>query len=93
MKKVRIHVRGHVQGVGFRFTTQYQAKRIGNVGGIVKNEPDGSVLIEANGPEESVVRFIESLKKTNNRAILIDEITIVDDESIPERKDFKIRGY
>lgn len=93
MKKVRIHVRGHVQGVGFRFTTQYQAQRIGNVGGIVKNEPDGSVLIEANGPEESVVRFIESLKKTNNRAILIDEITIVDDESIPERKDFKIRGY
>ena len=48
MKKLRIHVQGRVQGVGFRYTTKMLADQLG-VTGSVKNESDGSVSIEAMG--------------------------------------------
>lgn len=39
---------GHVQGVGFRYSAQYLAQAIG-VTGWVKNEWDGTVVMEAQG--------------------------------------------
>ena len=42
-------VRGRVQGVGFRWWTQRAAKRLG-LAGTVRNEADGSVVVEAWGP-------------------------------------------
>lgn len=59
---VRVHavVTGRVQGVGFRFTTVDQARRLG-VQGWVRNRSDGSVEVEAEGPRpalEALVRFL-----------------------------------
>jgi len=59
---VRAHVvvTGRVQGVGFRFTTVDQARRLG-VHGWVRNRADGSVEVEAEGDRASVealVRFL-----------------------------------
>jgi acylphosphatase len=59
---VRAHavVTGRVQGVGFRFTTVDEARRLG-VRGWVRNEPDGSVEVEAEGERaavEALVRFL-----------------------------------
>jgi acylphosphatase len=51
--RVRAHIRGRVQGVSFRAYTSQQAARRG-VSGWVKNEPDGSVLLEAQGTPEAV---------------------------------------
>lgn len=48
MKRERIVVRGRVQGVFFRATTLEKAQGIG-LAGFVMNQPDGSVLIEAEG--------------------------------------------
>ena len=48
---------GHVQGVGFRFSTQRAAKNFG-IKGYVKNMPDGSVYIEAEGNSEQLNQFI-----------------------------------
>ena len=53
----RIRVRGVVQGVGFRFYTQKKAKEL-QIKGYVKNLPDGSVYIEAEGESENLEAFI-----------------------------------
>jgi acylphosphatase len=59
---VRAHavVTGRVQGVGFRYTTVDQARRLG-VCGWVRNRPDGSVEVEVEGERagvEALVRFL-----------------------------------
>ncbi len=49
--RVHILVKGRVQGVGFRFTCRQLARRLG-LYGWVKNLPDGSVEIVAEGPPD-----------------------------------------
>ena len=53
MKCVRAQVSGRVQGVMFRDSCRREADRLGVVGW-VRNEPDGSVLVEAEGPDGAV---------------------------------------
>ncbi len=48
MKHLNINVRGHVQGVGFRYSALKAAQSYG-ICGFIRNEPDGSVYIEAEG--------------------------------------------
>jgi acylphosphatase len=58
----RLVVRGRVQGVFFRDSTQERARAAG-VGGWVRNLDDGSVEIVLEGPSEAVegvARFCES---------------------------------
>ena len=45
----RIRVTGRVQGVWFRVSAEREAYRLG-VSGFARNERDGSVTIEAEGP-------------------------------------------
>lgn len=53
-----IWVRGKVQGVFFRASTKDTAEKLG-VSGWVRNEPDGSVHIEGETPEEKMEQFLE----------------------------------
>jgi len=53
MKAVQARVTGRVQGVSFRWYAQEQARRLG-VLGWVRNEPDGSVLLHAEGDDDAV---------------------------------------
>lgn len=57
----KIRVTGQVQGVGFRWSTATEARSIG-ITGYVKNLPDGSVYIEAEGSREQLNAFIEWCK-------------------------------
>ncbi len=50
-------VSGRVQGVGFRYYTKQKACELG-VFGYVKNNPDGSVTIEAEAELEQLVEFV-----------------------------------
>lgn len=53
----RINVSGKVQNVGFRYYTARMAQEF-NIDGFVRNEPDGSVYIEAEGEIEAMEAFI-----------------------------------
>jgi len=53
-------IRGGVQGVGYRFFAQRAAAKH-QVTGYVRNEPDGSVEVLAEGPASSVEAFKNEL--------------------------------
>lgn len=57
MKAERIQVTGKVQGVFFRASTKEKADEL-SIKGWVRNEPDGSVLIEAEGPDDRMEAFV-----------------------------------
>ncbi len=58
----RIRVCGRVQGVGFRWNAAREAwKR--EITGYVKNMPDGSVYIEAEGHPEQLDSYLEWCRK------------------------------
>lgn len=52
---------GHVQGVGFRFTTVEIARDFA-VQGYVQNMVDGSVKLVAEGDENELMRFLDALR-------------------------------
>ena len=58
MKHIKIKVIGQVQGVFFRASTKAVADQMG-IKGLVKNEKDGSVYIEAEGAETFLEMFVE----------------------------------
>jgi acylphosphatase len=58
MKRISISLEGDVQGVGFRWSARARASQLG-VSGFARNEDDGSVYIEAEGPDAAVDRFLE----------------------------------
>jgi len=57
-----IKITGNVQGVGLRYSCSEIARKLG-IFGFVRNETDGSVFLEAEGEDEKVELFLESLKK------------------------------
>jgi acylphosphatase len=57
MVRKRIVVRGRVQGVGFRYATVSEARRLG-LHGWARNAPDGSVEIIAEGAVADVQALI-----------------------------------
>lgn len=73
-KKRRVTARfiGRVQGVGFRFTTVALASRF-DVTGFVRNEPDGSVLIVAEGDEGVLNRFLEAVRSSSVGRYIVKE--------------------
>ena len=60
MVQYEIRVTGRVQGVGFRYYVQQQAKLL-NVTGWTRNTVDGGVMVVAQGPEPAVKRLIDYL--------------------------------
>ena len=72
----RIIFHGRVQGVGFRYTAKHLANSLG-ITGWVKNEWDGTVIMEVQGRET----LINELLKGINRNLFID-IEWMDSEEI-----------
>ena len=56
-KRLNITVHGLVQGVAFRYYTVEKALQLG-VKGFVKNQPDGTVYIEAEGEDRELRDFV-----------------------------------
>lgn len=62
MKHLQIRVLGKVQGVWFRKNALQQAQQL-KITGFVKNQTDGSVLIEAEGKDENLKKFLDWCEK------------------------------
>ncbi len=58
IKHINIKVHGQVQGIFFRVTAKEQADNLG-ITGFAKNEPDGTVYIEAEGEKENLDKFLK----------------------------------
>jgi acylphosphatase len=56
------HFTGRVQGVGFRYAA-LQVAREYEVSGFVANLPDGRVVLEAEGTQAEVERFITAVQE------------------------------
>lgn len=54
-------VHGHVQGVGFRWWTRCRALELG-LTGYAANQPDGRVLVVAQGPRPAGEKLLELLR-------------------------------
>lgn len=78
MKHLNIKVYGVVQGVFFRASTKQEADRLG-VRGFVRNEPDGSVCIEAEATEAILEQFVAWCKHGPPRA-RVDKCVVLEGE-------------
>jgi len=74
MPCLRVVIRGRVQGVGFRYFALSQARSL-SLKGWVRNRPDGSVELEAEGEQGDLERLIERLRRdpTGARVDAVDE--------------------
>ena len=57
----RVLVSGQVQGVGFRYWTRGEARRLG-VRGWVRNRSDGTVEAEVEGEPAAVAKLLEAVR-------------------------------
>ena len=89
MKRVRILVSGRVQGVCFRAYTLERARSLG-LAGYVRNLPDGSVEIEAQGSEGQLEDLTEWASRGPSYA-RVSDISVEQTVCIPGDDGFEIR--
>jgi len=88
-KHFNIRVTGKVQGVFFRDSTEQEAKRTG-ITGIVRNEPDGSVYIEAEGEEDKLDQFLSWVREGPSSADVADVKS--EEGELKDYSDFEVRA-
>jgi len=86
--RVRVTVRGRVQGVSFRVATRDRARSRG-VAGWVRNRPDGVVEAVFEGPEEAVSSLVDWCRRGPSGADV--ESIEVDPEPLRGERGFAIR--
>ena len=84
MKTLQIKVYGRVQGVFFRSSVKEKAENLG-IYGWVKNEPDGTVSIVIQGPENSLKELIKWCYNGIGGA----RVTKIESEPIEPREKFE----
>ena len=80
---------GYVQGIGFRYTTVCLAMELG-VRGFVRNEPDGSVTMAAEGSEDVLLALLSRVRTSHIGRYIVNE-SISWSPPSGEFKDFSIR--
>jgi acylphosphatase len=86
----RYVVAGRVQGVGFRFFTADAALRE-QITGTVRNLPDGSVEVVAEGEAEAMTRFETALRR-GPRGARVDDVRTDIEPPSGRYRDFSITG-
>ena len=83
-------VRGRVQGVGFRWFVEREAKTLG-ISGWVRNNSDGSVEVLASGTEEQLSGLRLRLQQ-GPRASRVDNVEEADARPVAGLNTFRIEG-
>jgi acylphosphatase len=86
----RYIVRGRVQGVGFRWFVDHEARALG-LAGWVRNNIDGTVEALAVGTEEQHRVFYGRLRQ-GPRAARVDEVQELPAEPVEDLTTFRIEG-
>jgi acylphosphatase len=90
MKRITAVARGRVQGVGYRYFVTGCAREAG-VSGFVKNMPDGSVLMVAEGKEEALDVFKKLVRAAGEPVIRIDDFSVSTGEASGEFSGFWVK--
>lgn len=88
--RVHAHVKGRVQGVGFRAHVEYHARQIG-VTGWVRNVGWNTVEAVAEGTRGQVERFIEMMKE-GPRMSRVDEVQVDYEATTGEFVEFGVKS-
>lgn len=81
--------RGRVQGVGYRSFVTGCARETG-ITGFVKNMPDGSVTVVAEGSEDAIGRFVRMIHARGDMFIRVDSLEVASCEPTGEFSGFRI---
>ena len=87
--RLSARITGRVQGVGFRNFTQTRARRLG-VTGWVRNEADGSVRLEAEGPPDALDDLADAVHN-GPRMARVDNVTVEWGEAADDFETFQVR--
>lgn len=90
MIQVEIRISGKVQGVGFRYFTQKQAKTL-NLGGWVRNTLDGGVLATVQGSKHAINSFVDYMWIGPPMSD-VKSVTKVEMHLFEEYSDFEVRN-
>ncbi len=90
MKRITARARGRVQGVGYRYFVADRAAESG-VSGFVRNMPDGSVMIVAEGKDDVLDEFVRVVKAEGDRVIRVDTLEVTRSDGTGEFPGFGIR--
>jgi acylphosphatase len=88
MERRTYHFSGHVQGVGFRYTTHNIAQRH-NVLGYVRNLPDGRVELVMEGPDQDMDELLSAVRQKMTH--FIRQVNIQDEPASNAFSGFAIR--
>jgi acylphosphatase len=86
----RFVVRGRVQGVGFRWFVEREAHILG-IAGWVRNNPDGSVEVLAQGTRDQLSGFRSRLRE-GPRAARVDAVEESETRAVANLGSFRIEG-
>jgi acylphosphatase len=86
----RYVVNGRVQGVGFRFYVEREARVLG-IAGWVRNLPDGAVEVLATGTSAQHAALKAKLHQ-GPRAARVDDVSEVEAQPVADLKTFRIEG-
>ena len=82
-KRLQLHIYGKVQIVWYRASTHRKAVSL-QLSGLVRNEPDGGVYVEIEGPEKALAEMVEWCKKGPEFArvteVRVEEINVLNEE-------------
>lgn len=86
----KFRVRGRVQGVGFRWFVEHEARTLG-VAGWVRNNSDGSVEVLASGTRDQLSALRSRLQQ-GPRAARVDNVEEAEAKPVAGLNTFRIEG-
>lgn len=91
MKRIQAVVHGYVQGVSFRQYARQEARRL-RLTGWVRNEPDRTVRLVAEGPEAALQQMVDWLHIGSPYGH-VDKVDVTWSEATAEFTDFQVSWY
>jgi len=88
-ERISVTVTGRVQGVGYRYYVTDCAVDRG-ISGYVKNNPDGTVSVVAEGEEKNLRDFVEAMRAAGDPYIHVHDMSVTWETARQEFRGFFI---